>query len=490
MKKILLFISFIIFLNSAQAQDQQALRNWSIGMHVGYSGYRGDIGDNLFYQFKTEKSTLGLSLGHYISPFVDAVAFVNYTNWAYTKNDSTSFNGNFFDYGVRLHLKLNNGILLKENAVIQPYLLGGAAAMFALSEHTVERSSALAFNLGYGIKIRLSKDLHFQLQSVYGISKFDAIDGIRNGNGDRYSQHTLGFVFSFPIHGNRDSDGDGVPDWKDNCPNTAMGVKVNEKGCPADTDGDGVPDYFDKCPTVKGSIENKGCPEIIDTDGDGINDNEDWCPNEKGTVALHGCPDTDGDGVPDYMDKCPHEFGVAENKGCPKDSDGDGIPDSKDACPTERGTVNGCPDKDNDGIADKDDRCPDVKGTPSNHGCPEVKPEDQKKLDVLIHNINFAVGSDVLLFSSFASLDKAIEVLKQNPHYNLEINGHTDNEGNPKKNLELSEKRANAVKNYLVKKGIDAARLDAKGFGDTKPLVPNTSAANKAQNRRVEMKLK
>ncbi len=490
MKKIsiLIFTLFIANLSFSQNKTDR----WALGLHVGCSGYRGDLGDNIFYQFNTEKSTYGLSLSYYINSYLDGVAFANYSNWAYKKSDAEKFSGDFFDYGARLHLKLNNGKFLKENARIAPYFLIGSAAVFANSEHTIGRTSAVAFELGYGLKIRLAKNLHLQLQSVYGILKNDEIDGLLSGNGDRFAQHTVGFSFSFPIHTKRDSDGDGVPDWRDDCPNSAMGLKVNDKGCPADSDGDGVPDFFDKCPTVKGTIANKGCPESVDTDGDGIVDDQDYCPNEKGSVELHGCPDTDGDGIPNYMDKCPNVKGVAANKGCPSDMDGDGIPDTKDACPNDRGpsSTNGCPDKDGDGVADKDDKCPEVKGIIENMGCPLVKVEDQKKLDVLIHNINFATGSDVLLQSSNISLDKVAIILKENANYRLDINGHTDNVGDAKKNLELSTKRAEAVKKYLIKKGIAAERLFAKGFGDTAPLVPNTTLQNKAQNRRVEMKLK
>ena len=474
---------------------QSAENPWALAAHVGFSGYHGDMGDNLFYQFNTEKSTYGLSLSRYISHYFDALVQANYTNWAFTENAQNHFDGNFYSYGVRVHLKLNNGKFLKEDAIIAPYFVAGAAAMFATSDKiTNGRTSAPAWELGYGLKIKLTKSFHLQLQSIYGITPNDEIDGIRNGSGDRYALHTVGLVYSFHIHSKKDSDGDGVADWKDKCPNTALGVKVDATGCPADSDGDGVPDFFDHCPTVKGTIANHGCPESVDTDGDGITDDQDYCPNEKGSVALHGCPDTDGDGVPDYMDKCPTVKGTAANKGCPEevDSDGDGVVDSKDKCPHEKGlaSMQGCPDTDGDGVADNDDQCPNVKGVKENHGCPPIKVEDQKKLDLLIHNINFQTGSDVILAASNVSLAKVVEVLKANPTYKLEIGGHTDNVGSAKNNMELSDKRDNAVKNYLVKKGIDTSRLKAIGYGDTVPLVPNTTTQNKAKNRRVEMKLK
>ena len=119
MKKIILLVALISMSVLSFAQNKND--KWAITMHVGFSGYSGDLGDNLFYDFNSEKSTYGLSLARYISPFFDAVAHVNYTKWAYAKNAQENFNGDFYHYGVRLHLKLNNGKLFKENSLIAPY---------------------------------------------------------------------------------------------------------------------------------------------------------------------------------------------------------------------------------------------------------------------------------------------------------------------------------------------------------------------------------
>ncbi|MDH3323799.1 MAG: thrombospondin type 3 repeat-containing protein, partial [Flavobacteriaceae bacterium] len=139
-----------------------------------------------------------------------------------------------------------------------------------------------------------------------------------------------------------------------------------------DTDGDGIYDKDDACPDVPGLVAFNGCP---DTDGDGIEDSKDDCPNEAGLAEFNGCPDTDGDGVADKNDKCPTVAGLKALAGCP-DSDGDGVTDADDACPTVAGPAanKGCPwpDIDGDGVLDKDDQCPDVKGTVANNGCPEV----------------------------------------------------------------------------------------------------------------------
>lgn len=333
-----------------------------------------------------------------------------------------------------------------------------------------------------------------------------------------------------------DSDKDGVYDFIDKCPNTPEGVQVNSEGCPPDSDGDGVPDYLDKCPgtlrEARGFVDEHGCPK--DSDGDGVLDYKDECPNTRqgAPVDEKGCPkDSDGDGVADYADECPgtpsEARGFVDERGCPQDSDGDGVVDYLDRCPgTPRGaTVNkygcpkdtdgdgvfdyadkcpgtpkeahgfvdehGCPkDSDNDGVPDYKDKCPTTPGVPENYGCPEIKDEEKQVFERALRGINFETGKDIIRPESYAILNEIVRVLAEKPHYNLEIYGHTDNVGKPASNQILSERRAASVKNYLVGYGISEGRIISAGFGDTRPVAPNNSVANKALNRRVEFVVK
>jgi OOP family OmpA-OmpF porin len=219
-----------------------------------------------------------------------------------------------------------------------------------------------------------------------------------------------------------------VADYLDKCPNTPKGVQVDEKGCPIDSDGDGVADYLDKCPnTPKGvQVDEKGCP--IDSDGDGVADYLDKCPNTPRGVQVdkNGCAlDTDGDGIPDYLDKCPNT--------------------PKGAKVNDRG-------------------CWILKGLSFDTAKWDIKP------------------------SQYPILDDVVRILKRNPSLRIEIQGHTDNRGAAEYNRKLSEKRAQAVMEYLLKKGISSARLTAAGYGFSRPVATNTTAAGRAKNRRVELK--
>jgi outer membrane protein OmpA-like peptidoglycan-associated protein len=227
-----------------------------------------------------------------------------------------------------------------------------------------------------------------------------------------------------------------------------------------------------------------------DTDGDGILDKDDKCPTVAGIAAFDGCPDTDTDGIQDSEDKCPTVAGIAAFNGCP-DTDADAIQDSEDDCPTVKGlpAFKGCPDTDADGVPDKDDKCVDRPGPVDNAGCPRVSEVVVKKLNFAAKGIQFEVNKDIIRKVSFKQLDEVVKIMNEYTDYVLTIDGHTDNSGKADKNQILSQKRATAVKNYFAKKGIGAERMTATGFGDTKPVVPNTSIANKAKNRRVELKL-
>jgi len=235
---------------------------------------------------------------------------------------------------------------------------------------------------------------------------------------------------------------------------------------PKDTDGDGIIDDNDKCPDVKGVEKYQGCP-VPDTDKDGLNDDEDKCPTVAGLQKYQGCPvpDTDKDGINDEEDKCPSVSGVARYEGCP------------------------VPDTDKDGINDEEDKCPTVPGIAAQQGCPEIAQEVVEKVAYASRNIYFNTGSAKLLSKSFAPLNEVVKILQENPDLKLSIEGHTDNTGSADRNQQLSEERAAAVKAYFAGKGIAASRLSSAGYGQEKPVADNKTAAGRQQNRRVELKL-
>ncbi len=236
-------------------------------------------------------------------------------------------------------------------------------------------------------------------------------------------------------------------------------------------------------------------PVVADRDNDGVPDETDACPDAKGLAAFKGCPDTDGDGLADKDDQCPSEKGLLKYKGCPvPDSDKDGINDEEDKCPQTAGLARyqGCPipDTDQDGINDEEDKCPAVKGIAANMGCPEIAKATIERINKAAASIFFATGSAKLLSKSTAALNSVAAILQANPDYKVDINGYTDNSGNAEKNRALSEARAQAVSAFLTGKGIAADRLSAAGFGDENPVADNKTAAGRAKNRRVEMKVR
>jgi outer membrane protein OmpA-like peptidoglycan-associated protein len=260
-----------------------------------------------------------------------------------------------------------------------------------------------------------------------------------------------------------------------------------------DKDKDGIPDSEDACPNEPGTAATNGCP---DKDGDGVADKDDQCPNEPGLLSNHGCPfhDRDNDGVSDELDKCPDVAGLKKYDGCPiPDTDKDGINDEEDKCPAVPGVAryNGCPvpDTDNDGVNDEEDKCPTVAGTKENNGCPAIKKEIIEKVNFAARLIQFEKAKADLLPASLKVLDDVVEILTQNPELKLSIEGHTSDDGSYDVNMKLSRQRADKVKEYLITKGIDSNRLRAKGFGPDKPLNNGKTLAEKALNRRVELKL-
>ncbi len=318
----------------------------------------------------------------------------------------------------------------------------------------------------------------------------------------------LALGFSICWGSNRkDKDKDGVWDKLDMCPNTPRGVQVDENGCPLDEDHDGVPDYLDHClgtpAAAIGFVDSVGC--ALDTDGDGVEDYKDRCPNTpeaaRGMVDSVGCPmDTDGDGVADYLDECPgtpkEAYGKVDAKGCPIDSDGDGVADYMDECPNTPkaawGHVDakGCElDSDGDEVPDYKDECPTVPGLKENKGCPELKREVRQLLQKAMQGIEFETGKATIKKKSYPLLDQIANIFIENSNYIIEVQGHTDNTGNAEANKNLSEKRAQAVMDYMIKKGVDFQRMTAVGYGQDQPIADNKTKAGRAKNRRVEFKI-
>ncbi len=255
----------------------------------------------------------------------------------------------------------------------------------------------------------------------------------------------------------RDADHDGVLDKRDLCPDTPLGARVDAKGCPIDSDSDGVPDGLDRCAATPAgaTVDASGCPK--DTDGDGVLDGIDACPGTPSGVLVDvkGCPiDSDGDGVYDGIDKCPNTQAGAtvDAYGCPTDSDHDGVLDGLDKCPN----------------------------TPANarvdvDGCPIVISEKEVELldtgKITVRNINFDTAKWIIRPESFAVLDEIGGILIQWPDLQVEIGGHTDSRGSDAMNQKLSEKRANAVREYLISHfpQIRAAQYTAVGYGEKQP---------------------
>ena len=339
-----------------------------------------------------------------------------------------------------------------------------------------------------------------------------------------------------------DTDKDGVPDEDDRCPEEKEDRDgfFDDDGCiDDDHDGDGILNDKDRCPTEAEDLDGwddlDGCPDV-DNDGDGVLDEDDYCGSTPlGTeVDERGCPvttaeppppsepayeDGDEDGIPNKDDQCPSEKedmdGYEDLDGCPDpDNDGDGIEDGADKCPTQAEDIDGfedndgCPETDNDqdGIDDADDKCPGTDATVSegkdtketrndfedDDGCPDEKTEKKPKVKeikrgkMVLKGVTFEKNSVKLRDASYETLKKVFESLKAYPEIKVEVRGYTDNRGGKEHNRKLSKGRAESVKQYLVTKGIDPARLKVKGYGPASPIASNKTAAGRAKNRRIE----
>ena len=368
----------------------------------------------------------------------------------------------------QVELLLGAGVVRNEQRWLEPNL----SPVGSNSAQAVKKFNEYSWASLIGARLGLTDNVAFRAAVTVDGSQFDAADN-RLFNAKRSTNIGGQFGVSYLFNTKpKDADGDGVADRNDKCASTPAGVRVDATGCPLDSDKDGVADYVDKCANTPAGV----------------------------TVDSTGCPvDSDKDGVADYMDKCANTpAGVkVDATGCPLDSDGDGVNDSADRCPNtprgERVNAQGCPlpkDSDNDGVMDDADRCPNTPaGTKVDAtGCPIVNSVLDTAKTLVLEGVNFRTGSAVLSPGSRATLLRAVGLLKASPTVRVEIGGHTDSRGTARANTRLSQARANTVKRTLVAAGIDAARLEAKGYGEDEPRATNASPAGRGLNRRVELK--
>jgi outer membrane protein OmpA-like peptidoglycan-associated protein len=324
-----------------------------------------------------------------------------------------------------------------------------------------------------------------------------------------------------------DSDGDGVQNNRDRCPETPTGAQVDNRGCPSDDDGDGVLNGVDSCPaSVAGAeVDASGCPK--DSDGDNIPDGLDRCPDTPAGVLVdpNGCAkDSDGDAIPDGLDRCSEtpRGATVDALGCPGDEDGDGVLDGLDRCPrTPTGatvTPTGCvagqapgqpapavsPSRPSPDTTAKRPRPEAARPQPRAQQPPSAaaQPPPPQKPPApnapaaggriaagVIPGVAFAPGTARLLPSSYQPLDSVAALLVASPKATVEIGAHTDNSGSPAQNLRLTGLQADAVRDYLVLKGVPYQQISAEGYGATLPRTPDTTPRGRAANRRVEIRL-
>ena len=446
LKLAVLALFTLVTLKSINAQDKN--NPWAIGIGTNIVDF---YSSNAGFE-QNIKDHLGNSDWNFL-PSISRITVEKYLKDGFsiqflgTANEITTLqqkdDSDFLYYSLGLNAKYDINNLIGNTGWFDPYVSLGGLFVSVDNKSEGMLATGIGFNAWFNEKI----GINFETGSRFGFAD----------NVGSHIQSSLGIVIKF---GGTDTDGDGVYDKYDACPEVAGLDEFN--GCP-DTDGDGIKDSDDACPEVAGSALLNGCP---DTDGDGIADKDDDCPEIKGTKANKGCPDSDGDGIVDKNDKCPSVIGIASNEGCP------------------------LPDSDNDGVADKDDDCPNTAGIPSNNGCPEgmISPQEAFKILENSRKVLFDTGKHIIKADHSQYLDEIAEIMNNNTQSIFTLEGNTDTTGSDKFNERLSEDRAEVIKNYLIQKGVVADRLSTVGNSDTKPVATNETKEGRSKNRRTDIR--
>ena len=503
MKKTTFFIALLFCLTFTGIQAQNPLYKNGISFKALFMDYQSQNDGNIS-AFRDYHHGLEFGYLQNIQPNINLVVPVKI---GVVRSHNLEANNSFHKtvYGIDAQLQYQQ---YKPNTKLTPYVMSGLGGVMETGG-----SFNLQIPLGVGLNFKAAPNAYINWQSEYRLSLSDGRNNL---------QHGLGFVYLINSRGDieeieeeelkpidemmleetvmEDSDGDGIRNDLDLCPQSAGSKELN--GCP-DSDSDGIADYKDACPSTPGLRTFRGCP---DSDSDGISDNEDECPNMPGKITNKGCPDNDddNDGVPNELDKCPDYAGSPNNNGCPEvsrpaqpnntlvvDSDGDGIIDSEDNCPYSAGirAYRGCPDTDGDGIDDSRDACPGESGSVANNGCPDVAKEDRDILELAMRAVQFDTGKSTLKSESYRVLNQISDIMFKYPNFKLAIEGHTDNTGNAGTNQSLSERRAKSCYEYILKRGVPLSQVSFHGYGEAKPISNNDTLRGRALNRRVEFNL-
>ncbi len=456
MKAVWIVTAIIAFFTTSLFA-QNTSNKFGVGIKGGFARYDGDV------KASEWKPHFGMSIDRWLSRSLSAGLDLGLTK--FESNDAVDyFQTDLFYIGADIKTKIIN------QGAFQPYVLLGIEGFKFnprdRNEDKLPNNAAKAYSLfqfgfqiGAGLSFFARDNFSIDVQTIYHPTFSDNLDDISGGStNDTYL--TTALKFTFYIGGDQDSDGDGILDEDDKCPGRREDFDgfQDGDGCPdPDNDNDGILDIDDKCPNkpedVDGFQDKDGCPDP-DNDNDAILDVNDKCPGTDETVRQKVDTREDMDGFND-------------NDGCPDpDNDEDGIPDIKDKCPNKAETFNGWEDEDG---------CPDV--------VPDIKIEVGKPL--ILKGVYFLTGSAKLDPNSTEILTDVFELLRDNPQIEVEIRGHTDNTGSYERNMKLSLERAESVKAFLVKKGIDATRMTTFGFGPDRPIESNDTVEGRAKNRRI-----